>query len=266
VTPEQARQKLNEVRIPCEHPQNFEEWVLDKVGREIYEKFIYGYTKKQWFKEPRELPASIIQRLPIRLTYDENYFTAKHQGMPRDGYGQMVKNMLDGINVQLGMDFFLMQHKWRDYAKHLVYTGPVDRFFNYQFGELEYNTLRFEHKVYQGDFQGNAVFNHVDAEVPYIRTIEHKHFYRRSAPKHDTLIVGRHEPTVVSYDFPVPYKEHPEPYYPIRDDRNSSLYAQYLDLKKEWMKDVTFGGRLGEYKYLDIDQTVASALAKFKAL
>lgn len=263
VTPEQARQKLNEVRIPCDRPTNFEEWVLDKVGKELYELFIYGYTKKQWFKEPRELPSSIIQRLPIRLTYDENYFTAKHQGMPREGYGKMVDNMLDGIPVQLGVDFFTMGEKWRDYAKHLVYTGPIDRFFGYELGELEYNTLRFEHRVHQGDFQGNAVFNHVDYDVPYIRTVEHKHFYRRNSPKHDLLL--ENEPTIVSYDYPVPFKEHPEPYYPIRDDRNSALYAKYMELKKN-LPDVTFGGRLGEYKYLDIDQTVASAISKVEKL
>ncbi len=260
VTPEQAREKLNQVRIRCAHPDNFEDWVLDKIGRELYDLFIYGYTRKQWMKEPKELPSSIIQRLPIRLTYDENYFVSKHQGIPREGYGQMVRNMLDGIPVQLGVDFFTMRHHWRDYAKHLVYTGPVDKFFDYEFGELDYNTLRFEHKVFQGDFQGNAVFNHVDIEVPYIRTIEHKHFYKRSQSKHDTLIVGRHEPTVVSYDYPVNFKDHPEPYYPIRDARNSSLYAKYFELKKG-SSDVTFGGRLGEYKYLDIDQTVASAIS-----
>lgn len=261
VTPEQARQKLNSVRIPCEYPRNFEEWVLDKIGRELYEIFIYGYTKKQWLKEPRELPSSIIQRLPIRLTYDENYFTAKHQGIPREGYSKMVEKMLDGIPLHLGVDFFSMQTDWRDYAKHLVYTGPVDKLFGYEYGKLEYNTLRFEHKVYQGDFQGNAVFNHVDLNVPHIRTVEHKHFYKKHNPKHDTLILGRHESTVVSYDYPVSFQDHPEPYYPIRNDQNSALYAKYFELKKT-LHDVTFGGRLGEYKYLDIDQTVASAINK----
>jgi UDP-galactopyranose mutase len=264
VTPEEALQKLNSVRIPCENPRNFEEWVLDKVGRELYEKFIYGYTKKQWMKEPSQLPSSIIQRLPIRLTYDENYFVTKYQGIPKEGYTKMVENMLDGIEVRLGVDFFSIKDKWKDYADHLVYTGPVDKFFDYQFGELEYNTLRFEHKVYQGDFQGNAVFNHVDLKVPFLRSVEHKHFYKRT-PKHDTLIVGRHEPTVVSYDHPISFKDNPEPYYPIRNEQNSELYARYFNLKKE-MSNVTFGGRLGEYKYLDIDQTVASAIVKANKL
>jgi UDP-galactopyranose mutase len=262
VTPEEAREKLNLHRIPCSSPKNFEEWVLDKVGKEIYEKFIYGYTKKQWLKEPRELPSSIIARLPIRLTYDENYFTTKYQGIPRHGYTALVQNMLDGIDVELGVDFFAKMQNWQNIAKHLVYTGPVDKFFDYSHGELEYNTLRFEHKVYKGDFQGNAVFNYTDLDVPYIRTIEHKHFYETCTPKHYVHDQKNEEVTVVSYDFPVPFKEHPEPYYPIRDERNSDLYTKYYNIKKDFYKNVTFGGRLGEYKYLDIDQTVASAYTK----
>lgn len=265
VTPEEARKKLNDVRIPCANPTNFEQWALDKLGKELYEKFIYGYTKKQWFKEPRELPSSIIQRLPIRLTYDENYFTTKHQGIPREGYSKLVQNMLDGIDVELETDFFLKMRDWKRIANHLVYTGPVDKFFDYQYGELEYNTLRFEHKVFQGDFQGNAVFNYTDLDVPYIRSIEHKHFRNRPNAK-NCLLQEKQETTVVSFDYPIPYKENPEPYYPIRDDRNSDLYAKYYEIKKEWMKDVTFGGRLGEYKYLDIDQTVASAMIKAERL
>ena len=262
VTPAEASKKIDEVRIRCPHiPRNFEEWALDKIGKELYELFIYDYTKKQWMKEPRELPSSIIQRLPIRLTYDENYFTAKHQGMPKEGYGKMVENMLEGVQVDLGVDFFSMQSNWQDIAKHLVYTGPIDRFFNYEYGELEYNTLRFEHKEFNGDHQGNAVFNHVSNDVAYIRSIEYKHFYNRSMANHETSIVGHNEPTVVSYDYPIAFKDHPEPYYPIRDDRNSILYEQYTLLKKN-MNNVTFGGRLGEYKYLDIDQSVASAISK----
>lgn len=263
ITPAQAQEHLNSVRIPCENPRNFEEWILDKVGREIYELFIYGYTKKQWMKEPKDLPSSIIQRLPIRLTYDENYFSTKHQGIPREGYGKMVENMLDGIPVRLGVDFFDIKDNWKNYAKHLVYTGPVDKFFGYQYGNLEYNTLRFEHKLHKGDFQGNAVFNHVDINTPYIRSIEHKHFYR-NGPKHD-IKINPNEETVVSYDYPIPFKDHPEPYYPIRDSLNSDLFTKYFSLKKE-LKDVTFGGRLGEYKYCDIDQTVASAISKVEKI
>jgi|LakMenE18May11ns_1017448.scaffolds.fasta_scaffold9958988_4 UDP-galactopyranose mutase len=262
INPEEAYRKLQDVRIPCENPRNFEEWALDRVGKEIYELFFYGYTKKQWMKEPRDLPASIIQRLPIRLTYEENYFTTKYQGIPNEGYSATIKNMLDGIKTELNTDFFTIRNKWRDYAKHLIYTGPIDKFYDYEFGSLEYNTLRFEHKKMHGDYQGNAVFNHVDMSVPHIRTIEHKHFYKNN-PKHYEVKLQSKEETVVSYDIPVAFKDHPEPYYPIRDDKNSELYNKYADLKTNH-KEITFGGRLGEYKYLDIDQTIASALTKFK--
>jgi UDP-galactopyranose mutase len=262
ITPEEAYRKLQDVRIPCENPRNFEEWALDRVGKEIYELFFYGYTKKQWMKEPRDLPASIIQRLPIRLTYEENYFITKYQGIPNEGYAATIKNMLDGIKTELNTDFFTIRNKWRDYAKHLVYTGPIDKFYDYEFGSLEYNTLRFEHKTMHGDYQGNAVFNHVDMNVPHIRTIEHKHFYKNS-PKHYEVKPHSKEETVVSYDIPVAFKDHPEPYYPIRDDKNSDLYNKYANLRIDH-KEITFGGRLGEYKYLDIDQTIASALTKFR--
>lgn len=261
VTPQEAREKLNSVRMKKKNPRNFEEWALSKVGKEIYELFIYGYTKKQWLREPKDLPSSIIQRLPIRLTYDENYFTAKHQGMPREGYTKLVENMLDGVKVSPGVDFFSLGD-WRRYAKHLVYTGPVDQFFDYTYGKLEYNTLKFEHKTFLGDFQGNAVFNHPDLGVNYLRTVEHKHFYQKT-PKH--YASPDKSVSVVSYDYPVNFLDNPKPYYPIRDSKNSELYARYFELKKN-LKNVTFGGRLGEYKYLDIDATVASAIAKEKLL
>ena len=262
VTPEEAYKKLQEVRVRCDNPRNFEEWILDRVGKQLYELFFYGYTKKQWLKEPSELPASIIQRLPIRLTYEENYFTTKYQGIPENGYAQTIKNMLDGIDVQLGVDFFTMRSNWHDYAKHLVYTGPIDKFYDYEYGYLEYNTLTFEHKVFYGDYQGNAVFNHVDLSTPYIRSIEHKHFYK-NGPKHYEQGGHTKDETVVSFDIPISFKDHPEPYYPIRDERNGDLYNKYANLKTNH-NDITFGGRLGEYKYLDMDQTIASALTKFK--
>lgn len=265
VTPAEAWEKIQSVRVPCENPRNFEEWILDKVGRELYELFFYGYTKKQWMKEPSDLPASIIQRLPIRLTYEENYFTTKYQAMPRDGYGKLVENMLDGIDVELGTDFFTMRDQWRRHAKTLVYTGPVDKFYGYQHGSLEYNTLRFEHKVFKGDRQGNAVINHVDIETPHIRTIECKHFYDRRLAKHYDNAGPDSGETVVTYDIPVSYKDHPEPYYPIRDDRNSEIYNKYLAIKQS-EPDVIFGGRLGEYKYLDIDQTIGSAITKARSI
>lgn len=263
VTPEEARKKLNEVRIPCEHPRNFEEWILDKVGTQIYELFFYGYTKKQWMKEPRELPSSIIRRLPIRLTYEENYFTTKYQGIPKHGYTKLVENMLDGIDVKLNEDFFNIP-KWQNIANHLVYTGPIDKFFKYEFGKLEYNTLKFEHKLFTGDYQGNAVFNHVDLSTPYLRSIEHKHL-QKNQQKHYDQKIETTESTIVSFDHPISFAEHPEPYYPIRDETNSILYAKYFKLKKD-LSNTTFGGRLGEYKYLDLDASMSSAIQKAQKL
>jgi UDP-galactopyranose mutase len=265
VTPAEAFQKLQEVRVRCERPRNFEEWALDRIGQELYELFIYGYTKKQWLKEPRELPASIIQRLPIRLTYEENYFTTKYQGIPREGFTQTIENMLEGCKVDLGVDFFSLRHRWEDIAEHLVYTGPIDRFFDFSHGQLEYNTLKFEFKEFEGDQQGNAVYNWADEKVPYIRSVEYKHFYDRRTSKHYDPNNFDRSPSIVAYDMPVSYKEHPEPYYPIRDDRNSDLYNRYFEIKPNTSK-ITFGGRLGEYKYLDMDQVIASAIVKSKAL
>jgi UDP-galactopyranose mutase len=264
-TPQEAADKLRQVRIPCGNPRNFEEWALSRIGRELYDTFIYGYTKKQYHKEPRELPASILQRLPIRLTFDENYFTARHQAMPKDGYTRVVENMLEGAEVRLGVDFFTLRDTWRRLAHHLVYTGPVDRFFDYQYGQLDHNTLRFEHQVYRGDYQGNAVMNYADEAVPYLRSVEHKHFIHPNRfKKHHDLDPGD-APTVVSFDLPIKFEDHPEPYYPLRDEKNLNLYARYAALKNG-IEDVTFGGRLGEYQYFDIDQTIASATRKVERL
>ena len=265
VTPQDAFNELQKRRIPCANPRNFEEWALDRVGRELYEIFFYGYTKKQWMKEPSLLPSSIIQRLPIRLTYEENYFTTKYQGIPRDGYTSTIQNMLDEIPVELGIDYFSDRDKWTNIADHIVYTGPVDKFFDFEYGELEYNTLRFEHKEFKGDQQGNAVFNWVDESVPHIRSIEYRHFYERKTNKHYDPKTFDQSLSIVTYDLPIAYKDHPEPYYPIRDNKNSELYNKYMQLKHA-SSHVTFGGRLGEYKYLDMDQTMASAMVKAKTL
>lgn len=263
-TPQEALTKLNEVRVPCNTPRNFEEWALSMIGAELYELFIYGYTKKQYMREPRELPASIIKRLPIRLSYEENYFTTKYQGMPIDGYSGIVKNMLDGIQVELGVNFFDWR-PWREVANHLVYTGPVDKFFDYAHGHLDYNTMEFRHEIMRGDFQGNAVFNHVDLDVPHLRTIEHKHFVHTYRKHYDPGMV-LDDATVVSYDLPAKYIQGiSEPYYPIRDTKNSAIYNKYVEMLKD-TPDVTFGGRLGEYKYYDIDQTIASAMQKASKL
>lgn len=258
-TPEDALKKLKEVRIPCENPRNFEEWILSMVGKEIYELFFYGYTKKQYMTEPSQLPASLVKRLPIRLVYDDNYFSTKYQGVPIGGYTNMVDNMLDGIDVEVGTDFFDID--WRSYAKHLIYSGPLDKLFNYELGELDYKTLKFEHKVFDGDYQGNAVVNHCDYETPYIRSIEAKHFEKFNIHKHYDenrgSIKGK---TVVSYDVPATFEETKEPYYPLLDDKNLYLAKRYKQYVDKYTK-ITVGGRLGSYKYLDIDQTVGQALS-----
>jgi UDP-galactopyranose mutase len=266
-TPEEARRKLQEVTAPykVDHPKNFEDWALSMVGEEIYRTFFYGYTKKQWLKEPKNLPASIIQRLPIRLTYDENYFTTQYQGMPAEGYTKIVENMLDGIPVETNIDFLKDKDKWFNLAKMIVYTGPVDALFNYEYGELEYNTLMFKQEKKCGDVQGNAVLNYASEDVPYIRSIEYRHFYKHgdSVKHYNPNAEPNQELSIVAYDYPIPYKDHPDPLYPIRDDRNSEIYEKYAILKKN-QPNLILGGRLGEYKYLDIDQSMASAINKAK--
>ncbi len=266
-TPREAETKLKEVRIPCEHPKNAEEWILSQVGEEIYRKYIYGYTKKQWRRDPRYLPVSIMKRLPIRLTWEENYFSTNFQGMPVDGFTKIVERLLDdnNITVELNTDYF--SRDWTKVCKHIVYTGQVDRFFDYEYGELEYNSMRFEHVQVEGDYQGTAVMNHTSEYVPYLRSVEHKYFYQLShLEKHYKPSIERWKtPSIVTFDYPVAFHEHPEPYYPIRDEVNTQLYDKYMKLKKG-LPHVTFGGRVGEYKYMDIDQTMASAIQKFKSL
>jgi len=261
-TPAEAKKILEEKKIPCENPSNFEEWALSMVGEEIYKKFFYGYTKKQYMREPKELPTSIIQRLPIRLTYDENYFTTKFQGIPKNGYTNLIYNMLDGIDVEVGVDFIKQKDKLMRLAKQIVYTGRIDEFFDFEFGKLEYNTMKFEKKEFIGDQQGNAVINHVDESVRYLRSIEHRHFYKHGESiKH---YAGKKEDftSVITYDIPATYEENPDPLYPIRNKINSEIYQKYSSIKPS---NVTFGGRLGEYKYLDMDQSMASALQKAKS-
>lgn len=261
ITPAEARARLDQTRIPCDNPQNAEEFLLDQVGREIYELFFRGYTQKQWFKEPRDLPASIVTRLPFRLTFDDSYFHARHQAIPVEGYTSIFAAMLEGIDVDLGVDFFSMRDDWRRYARQLVFTGPIDRFYDHTLGRLEYRSLRFEFETHTGDFQGHAVFNYPELDVPYIRSIEHKHFLQ-PGPKHITS--AGDEPTVVSYDFPIApddARNIEDPQYPIRDAANSERYSRYADLARG-TPDIIFGGRLGEYRYYDIDQAIGSAIAK----
>lgn len=255
VTPAEAEAELLRRRIPHDAPRNFEEWALSMVGREIYELFFYGYTKKQYHKEPHLLPASIIKRLPIRLTYDENYFSTEYQAMPVDGYADFVNSMLDGIYVELGTP---LPKNWRKYGKRLVYSGPVDELADYAFGKLDYNSLDFKTELMEvGDYQGNAVMNHCDESTPHIRTIEYKHFLKDTRKHRVRVDDGK---TWLTYDIPCIGGE---PLYPILDERNSALYTKYVATKPD---DVIFGGRLGEYRYYDMDQAIASALAKVRAL
>lgn len=254
-TPAEAEEKLRSVRVPCDNPQNLEDWILSQVGREIYETFIEGYTRKQWGRHPSELPASIIKRLPIRLYFEENYFTDTYQGIPSDGYTAMMEKMIEGADVRLGTDFLEDRETWESLADKVVYTGKIDELFEYRFGELEYRSLDFETFVADGDYQGNAVINYTEADVPYTRIVEHKHFVPRTAAKH--------EKTVVTKEYPAKWTREKTPYYPVRDKKNEDLYHRYKALAEE-KTNYVFGGRLAEYVYYDMHQVIGSALAKAK--
>lgn len=260
VTPEDAISKLKEVQVKIKNPQNFEEWYLSKVGKKIYKMFFYNYTRKQWHRDPKLLPLSIAQRLPLRLTYDENYFNTDYQGMPEYGYTNLIKNILDGIDVDLNCDFFKNRTKYEKLAKQIVFTGTIDSYFNFELGHLEYNSLTFKTKIFKGDYQGTAVINHCDAKTPYIRSIEHKHFYKSTYQRNKFFDHSCNEKTVVTFDYPVVYTEKQDPYYPIRDEHNTKLYEKYQKIAKR--TNVIFGGRLGQYAYFDMDQTIASAIQK----
>ena len=253
VTPDDAIKKLNEVRIPCDNPRNLEEWILSQVGPEIYEIFIRGYTMKQWMRDPKDLPASIIKRLPIRMTFDDNYFNDTYQGIPREGYTDIFKGMLQGCEVALGEDYFSNRDRWDSMAKRVVYTGKIDEFFNYKFGDLEYRSLRFEEERQDGDFQGNAIVNYGERAVPYTRITEHKHFTPERLDKLTS--------TIYTKEYPIPWSRGATPYYPIGDDKNNEVYRMYKEVAEQ-ETNVLFGGRLAEYKYYDMHQVVGSALQK----
>jgi len=255
-TPKEALQKIEEVKVPCDNPKNLEEWILSMVGREIYELFFYGYTKKHYMTEPHNLPASIVKRLPMRLTYDDNYFNSKYQGIPIGGYTQFIENILEDSTVETGVDFFKID--WKKYAKRLIYSGPLDQFFGYEHGKLDYRTLRFEHKVFDGDYQGNAVFNHCDYETPYLRSVEAKHFEQLGNHKHLNEQKSS-DKTVVSFDIPATSEETDDLFYPLVDDKNVELAKKYKVMASN-LTDITVGGRLGNYQYLDMDQTAGQAL------
>ncbi|MGL4482686.1 MAG: UDP-galactopyranose mutase, partial [Lactococcus garvieae] len=227
---------------------NLEEQAISLVGRDIYEKLIKGYTEKQWGRNATELPAFIIRRLPVRFTFDNNYFSDKYQGIPIGGYTKLIEKLLAGIEVKLEVDYLTQRDYYRSLAENIIYTGPIDEYFNYCYGQLEYRSLRFEHERFDLDnYQGNAVVNYTEAEIPFTRIIEHKHF--------DTVNTSH---TIVTREFPAEWKVGDEPYYPVNDDKNMSLYKKYRDLAKS--ERVIFGGRLAEYKYYDMHQVIKSAL------
>ena len=254
VTPEEAAAKIEEQRQEIKgEPKNLEEQAISLVGRDIYEKLIKGYTEKQWGRPCNELPSFIIKRLPVRLTFDNNYFNALYQGIPMGGYTKMVKNMLEGIEVRLNTDYLENKEELDSLADKVVYTGPIDAYFNYKLGTLEYRSVRFETEVLdKPNFQGNAAVNYTDAETPWTRIIEHKWFEFGTQPK-----------TVISREYSSEWKLGDEPYYPVNDEKNGALYAEYKKLGEAETK-VIFGGRLGEYKYYDMDAVIAAALDRVK--
>ncbi|HCF02767.1 UDP-galactopyranose mutase [Flavobacterium sp.] len=254
-TPEEAQNKIEEqVKASgIKDPKNLEEQAISLVGIDIYEKLIKGYTEKQWGRKATELPAFIIKRLPVRFTYDNNYFNDKYQGIPIGGYNKLIEGLLDGIEVRLEVDFFVQREEFTQIADKIVFTGKIDEFYNNQFGSLEYRSLKFESKTLdQANFQGNAVINYTESKIPYTRIIEHKHFE-----------FGTQKKTVITYEYPDEWSLGKESYYPVNDDKNNAIYNQYKSLAEK-DKNVIFGGRLAEYKYYDMHQIIGSALKKSK--
>ena len=259
VTPEEAAAKIEEQKREAgiTEPKNLEEQAISLVGTDIYEKLIKGYTEKQWGRPCTELPAFIIKRLPVRLTFDNNYFNALYQGIPIGGYTKMASNMLDGIEVQLNQDYFVDRKKWNAMADKVVYTGAIDAYFEYRLGTLEYRSVRFETEVLdKPNFQGNAAVNYTDRETPWTRIIEHKWFEFGKDENGNDL-----PKTVISREYSSEWKPGDEPYYPVNDEKNGKLYQEYKKLGDS-EKKVIFGGRLGEYKYYDMDAVIAAALKK----
>ena len=258
VTPDEAAAKIAEQKAAAgiTEPRNLEEQAISLVGTDIYEKLIKGYTQKQWGRPCTELPSFIIQRLPVRLTFDNNYFNALYQGIPMGGYTRLVEKLLEGIEVRLGVDYLARKDELDALAEKVVYTGPIDAYFGYALGALEYRSVRFETELLDiSNFQGNAVVNYTDAETPYTRIIEHKWFTFGKDEQ------GRDLPkTVISREYSFEWHPGDEPYYPVNDEKNSALYQRYKALA-EREKKVIFGGRLGEYKYYDMDAVIAAALA-----
>ena len=247
----QAAEKIREQREQAgiTEPKNLEEQAISLVGLDIYERLVKGYTEKQWGRPCAELPAFIIQRLPVRFTFDNNYFNARFQGVPIGGYTRLVERMLHGIEIELNEDYLQNKNKWDAIADRVIYTGPIDAYFYYRLGHLQYRSIRFETEVLDiPNFQGNAVVNYTDRDTPFTRVIEHKHFE-----------FGTQAKTVISREFSSEWQPGEEPYYPVNDEKNHALYQQYRALAEREAK-VLFGGRLGEYRYYDMDTVIASAL------
>lgn len=254
-TPKEAKEKIQSQikELDIKKPKNLEEQALSLVGKDVYEKLIKGYTEKQWGRKAKELPAFIIKRLPIRFTFDNNYFNDKYQGIPIGGYNVLIDKLLEGVECETNVDFFENRNVWKQKSEKIIFTGKIDEFFDYKYGKLEYRSLRFDHQeLPEENFQGNAVINYTEAEIPFTRIIEHKHFE-----------FGKQPTTVITKEYPQEYKKGREPYYPINDAKNQALYAEYRDAAKEENK-VLFGGRLAEYKYYDMHQVIASALTLVK--
>ena len=278
-TPEEAQAKIDEQKAEAvakmkadgvSEPRNLEEQAQVLIGKDIYERLIKGYTEKQWGRKCTDLPAFIIKRLPVRLIFDNNYFNDKYQGIPMGGYNKLIDGLLEGTDTKVSVDFFkdeielpngkkgVLKDHWKELASKLVFTGKIDEFYNYQFGKLNYRTVRFEQETIDcSNYQGNAVVNYTEREVPYTRVIEHKHFEMFGAEVYET------PKTVISKEYSTEWKDGMEPYYPVNDKENSELYAQYKNLADQ-EEDVIFGGRLAEYKYYDMAPITEKALAMFK--
>ena len=257
VTPKEAKEKIEQEKKEAgiTEPKNLEEQAISLVGKTIYEKLVKGYTEKQWGQKATELPSFIIKRLPVRFIYDNNYFNNLYQGIPVGGYTKIIEKMLEGIEVKLNCDFFENRKELENIAEKIIFTGQIDKYYDYQFGELEYRSLRFEtEELDEENYQGNAVVNYTEREVPYTRIIEHKHFE-----------FGRQEKTVISREYSSEWSVGMEPYYPVNDEKNTALYQAYRELAEK-EENVIFGGRLGDYKYYDMDKVVAAALERLEEL
>ena len=254
-TPKEAQEKIEEQKkeYGIVEPRSLEEQAISLIGKDIYEKLIKGYTEKQWGRNAKDLPSFIIKRLPVRFTYDNNYFNDRYQGIPIGGYTKIIEKILERIEVRLNSNFFDKREEYENIADKIVFTGMIDEYYNYCFGKLEYRSLKFETEVLsEENYQGNAVVNYTEREIPYTRIIEHKHFE-----------YGQQEKTVITREYPIEWKEGDEPYYPVNNERNNELYLRYKELVAKEEK-VIFGGRLGEYKYYDMDKVIEKILKMIK--